>query len=174
MKKQLWGIAAFSAVVTILVAALLLANWVPLALQKETLRRYNSIEEVRAALPGKVFYVPSYFPQQVSWPPWKILAQGKPFQASVMEFKRAGSDEVVLVISQAEGSFNTDRDIALTTVTEQAQYVMKGRTATLLVGFCRNGEPCSRMNWNEGGCAMTVTMRSEPVELTRISESMLH
>ncbi len=174
MKKQLSGIAAFAAAVAILVAALLLANWAPLALQKETLRRYNSIEEVRAALPGKMIYVPSYFPQQVSWPPSKILAQGKPFQASVMEFKRAGSDEAVLTISQAEGPFNTDRDMVLTTVSEQVRYIMKGRTAALQVGTCGNGEPCSRMSWNEGGSSITVTMRSGPFELTRISESMLH
>jgi hypothetical protein len=173
MKKQLSGIAAFAVAVAILIAALFIANWVPLALQKETLRRYNSIEEVRAALPGKMIYVPSYFPQQVSWPPSKILAQGKPFQAIVMEFKRAGSDEAVLIISQAKGPFNTDRDITLTTVSEQVQYVMKGRTSLLQVGTCRNGEPCSRISCNENDCAVTVTMRSGPFELTRISESML-
>ena len=104
MNKKIARFLSFALMIGLLIVALKVVNWLPLAMQQETVRRYDSIEEVRAALNMKDIYVPSYFPQQIIWPPSAILAQSKPFSAIVMEFTRADKRNIALVISQSEGS----------------------------------------------------------------------
>ena len=174
MNKKLTGFLTFALMIGLLVAALKVMNWLPLAMQKETIRQYASVEEVRAALGMKEIYVPSYFPQQITWPPATILAQGRPFSAIVMEFTRADKRNIALVISQSEGgALNVENPIKITNVTEKVRYAIKGRDADLTVGTCGNDEPCSGITWNEGKYTMTVLMMSTPFELTKIVESMI-
>jgi hypothetical protein len=174
MNKKLTGFLMFVLMIGLLVATLKVMNWLPLAMQKETIRQYASVEEVRAALGMKEIYVPSYFPQQITWPPATILAQGRPFSAIVMEFTRADKRNIALVISQSEGgALNVENPIKITNITEKVRYAIKGRDADLTVGTCGNDEPCSGISWNEGKYTMTVLMKSAPFELTKIAESMI-
>ncbi len=103
MDKKIPAFFSFALMIGLVIIALKVVNWLPLAMQKETIRQYASVEEVRAALGMKEIYVPSYFPQQITWPPATILAQGRPFSAIVMEFTRADKRNIALVISQSEG-----------------------------------------------------------------------
>ena len=155
------GFLSFALAIGVIVVLLAVMNWVPMAFQKDTLRRYRSIEEVRTALNIRDIYVPSYFPQHIVWPPSQILAQGKPFPAVVMEFKDAGSGEIVLVLSQSRGGpFPAGPAIALTDIKETVPFIMKGRSAVLVVGECsakcrpRAIPTCSRF------AATTLPMRS--------------
>jgi len=174
MKKTVSRILSFTFMIGLLILALKVINWIPLALHQDAVRRYNTIEEVRSALNRKDLYVPSYFPQQISWPPSAILAQNKPFFAMVMEFTRADKRNTALVISQSEGkALNVENPIELHVVTEKVPYTIKGRDAVLTVGSCDNDEPCSGITWIEGKYTMTVLMKSTPFELTKIVESML-
>jgi len=173
MNKTFSGSLAFALVIAIIVILLKIMNWVPLSLQQETIRRYGTVDEVRAALLTKDLSVPSYFPQQITWPPSLILAQGKPYFASVMEFTRADTGEIALVISQSEGeTLRVEDPIEITVIKEKVRYAMRGREAMLTVGTCRNDEPCSGITWQEGRYTMTVLMKSTPFELTKIVESM--
>jgi hypothetical protein len=174
MNKKLAGFLTFAVMIGLLIAALRVMNWLPLAMQKDTIRRYASVEEVRAALGIREIYVPSYFPQQITWPPATILAQGKPFHAIVMEFTRADKRNIVLVISQSEGgALNVDNPIKITTITQKVRYTIKDRDATLNVGTCEEEQPCSEITWHEGKYTLTVLMKSAPFELTKIVESMI-
>ncbi len=173
MKRLLGGFLTFVAVVTVLVLALTILNRIPLIFQKDTLRRYDSLDEVRAALNMKDIAVPAYFPQDVTWPPFEIFAQGKPFPAVFMTFKQTGTGNIALVISQAEDVFNTGNPIEIVSVTENVEYQLKGRRAVLTVGIGKKGEPCCRITWKENGRFMSVSMRSTPFELTKIAESMI-
>jgi len=174
MKKTVSRILSFTFMIVLLILALKVINWLPLAMQQDAVRRYKTIEEVRSALNMKDIYVPSYFPQQISWPPSAILAQNKPFFAMVMEFTRADKRNTALVISQSEGkALNVENPIEIRVVTEKVQYTIKGRDAVLTVGSCGNDEPCSAITWTEGKYTMTVLMKSTPFELTKIVESML-
>lgn len=174
MNNRFFGSLSFALVIAIIVIALKVMNWVPLSLQQETVRRYGAIEEVRAALNAKDLSVPSYFPQQITWPPSLILAQGKPFFASVMEFTRANTGDIALVISQSEGEpLSVENPVKITVVKEKVRYSMQGREAVLTVGTCGNDEPCSGITWQEGRYTMTVLMKSTPFELTKIAGSML-
>ena len=168
------GFLSFAIAIGVLVVLLAIMNWVPMAFQKDTLRRYRSIDEVRTALNIRDIYVPSYFPQHIVWPPSEVLAQGRPFPAVVMEFKDAGSGEIVLVLSQSRGGpFPAGPAIALTNIKETVPFIMKGRSAVLVVGECAKNEPCSKITWKEGPYTVMALMKAAPFELTKITESML-
>jgi hypothetical protein len=63
--------------------------------------------------------------------------------------------------------------LRLTAIRESVRYEFKGRTALLEVGVCRRDEQCCRITWNEENVSIALVMRSSPVELVRIAESML-
>ncbi len=173
MNKTLPRSLTFTFMIVLLILALKVMNWLPLAMQQDAVRRYKTLEEVRAALNMKDIYVPSYFPQQISWPPSTILAQSKPFSAIVLGFTRADRRNTALVISQSEGkALNVENPIKIIVVTEKVQYTIKGRDAVLTVGSCDNDEPCSGITWIEGKYTMTVLMKAAPFELMKIVESM--
>ncbi len=150
-------------------------NWLPTILQKETMRRYGSVEEVRAKLNIRDLLLPSYFPQSIMWPPSEILAQAKPYPAVLMIFKAANEREVALVISQAASdAFSSKALIPFAQITRTVPYDLKGRKALLEVGTDKNDEPCSRLSWREHDYRVMLAMKSPPFELIRIAESMLH
>jgi hypothetical protein len=168
------GLFSFALAIGALVVILIVMNWVPIAFQKDTFRRYRSIDEVRTALNIRDIYVPSYFPEHIVWPPSEVLAQGKPFPAVVMEFKDAGSGKIVLVLSQSRGGpFPAGAAIEVSRIKETVPFLMKGRSAVLVVGECAKNEPCSRITWKEGPYTVTALMKAAPFELTKITESML-
>lgn len=174
MRAKISSFFYFLLAVAAVLVVLKTLDWLPSVLQKDTMRRYGSLEEVRGALNIKDVYVPSYYPQSISWPPSEILAQAKPFPAVIMIYTRAGSGDAVLVVSQAASErFSPDAAVKIVQTREKVPYRLKGRSALLEVGVCKNAETCSRIAWNEGGTTITVAMKSTPFELIRIAESML-
>lgn len=174
--KKLFGFVSFVATVVIIIAALKLINWLPMAIEKGTMRQYHSIEEVMSKLRIRTIYVPSYFPQYFEWPPSMILAQNKPFTAIITEFRRAGKNNVALIISQSDASvsFVPDKKIKIQNVRERIDFNIKGRNAILKVGTCKDDEPCSQIEWIEGKYRVMVIAKTTPPELVRISKSMIH
>ncbi len=175
MKRKTFGFIFFLLITTVVVVLIKTVNWLPLAFQHDTLRRYNSVEEVKASLRIKDLYVPAYFPQTISWPPTAIVAQSRPSLAVMMTFHRTGSDEESLVITQtASTAFAHEPGLTLVKIAESAPYKLHNRNALLEVGACRNEEPCSRIEWQEGEYRLAVIMKAPPFELIRIAGSMLH
>jgi hypothetical protein len=174
MNKKILNLFYFALTVVILIAVLKIANYFPMAIQKDTMRRYRSIEEVKSNLNIREILIPSYFPQNFVWPPSEIFAQKKPFTAVVMEFKHAQNRDVALIISQADStSFEPDKKIRIIQVKEKVSYPLKDRNIVLEAGMCKNEEPCSRIAWDEGRHRITVTAKASPPELLKIAESMI-
>lgn len=164
----------FLVMVALLIAVLKVINWLPTAIQKDTMKRYRSIEDVRAELNIKDIYLPLYFHESLVWPPSEILAQGKPFIAIVMEFKHAEKGDIALIISQAASrNFMPDEKIKIIRIYERVNFYLKGRKIYLDAGVCRNDEPCSMIAWDEGMYRINVTAKLNPPELVKIVESML-
>jgi hypothetical protein len=69
MRKIIRSLLSFGAAVGLLVVVLQLLNGMPLLVQKDLLRTYGDLDEVRSALRIAPILVPSYFPQDLSWPP---------------------------------------------------------------------------------------------------------
>lgn len=172
MKKRS-GLLSFAIAIVVLIITLKVMNWVPLAVQKGSVRRYASLEEVRSVLNMKDIYVPAYFPQEITWPPSTILAQSRPFSAIVMRFTRANRRDTALVLSQSEGGdLAVENPLEITTTTEKVPFSMQGKDAVLVVGKCSQGETCSMLSWTEGKYFIKIVMKAAPFELTKIAESM--
>jgi len=150
-------------------------NWIPSAVQEGAFRKYASIEEVRAHLKINPVYTPVYYPRSVQWPPALIAAQTRPYSAVLTEFTKSDDPtETILVITQtAHSHLPLALKLRLTEVRETVQYPFKGRVAVLEVGVCGKEEQCSRMVWDEGEFRLALVMRSSPVELVRIAESIV-
>ena len=175
MKRTLGGMLLFSTMIAILTGLLQLLNWIPSAVQDGAFQRYASIDEVRARLKISTVYTPVYYPRTVQWPPSLIAAQTRPYPAVVTEFVKSDDPgETILVITQtALPHPPLVEKLRLAAVRESVRFEFKGRTALLEVGVCRKDEQCCRMTWNEGNVGIALVMRSSPVELVRIAESMI-
>lgn len=174
--KKFFSFFYFIVTIAILIAALKIINWLPMTFQEETMRRYSSIEEVRSKLNIRDIFVPSYFPQNLTWPPSEILAQTKPFIAIVMEFRDVEKGDTALIITQASSDkdFVPDKKIRILQVKERVAYSLKGRDAKLEVGVCKDDLPCSQISWKEGRYRINTKMKSTPHELIKIVDSMIH
>ena len=175
MKRILGGMLVFLTMIAILTGLLQLLNWIPSAVQDGAFQRYASIDEVRAHLKIHTVYAPVYYPRTVQWPPSLIAAQTRPYPAVVTEFvKSDDSGETILVITQtALPHPPLVEKLRLTAIRESVSYEFKGRTALLEVGVCRRDEQCCRITWNEENVGIALVMRSSPVELVRVAESMV-
>lgn len=175
MKKQLFSFFLFLTICAVVLVLIKFLNWLPLVLQTDTLRRYASIEEVKAALPDLHVFVPTYFPQTIAWPPEHLFARAKPFPWILMKFKHRDSLKEALIITQSRAGHRAEQAPGVfEEVSEKAPYPLRGRRSVLEVGLCGNGEQCCRITWNEGEYRLAVFMTSSPLELIRIAESMLH
>lgn len=174
MAKKFLSFFYFAISIMILIAILKVANYLPMALQKDTMREYKSIEEVKSKLNINDVYVPSYFPQGLVWPPSTVLAQEKPFVAIILEFKRAGKGDIALIISQsASAAFAPDEKIKILHINERVNYPFKGRNMTVEAGLCKAEEPCSKIAWDEGKYRINITAKSTSPALMQIAESMI-
>jgi hypothetical protein len=173
--KTLRGLLWMLALVTLAVMFLAAVNWLPSLREEGFARQYSTIEEARRALKLKDIVVPAYFPEGIRWPPAFILAQKKPYQAVVMEFKEVQTKETALIVIQSSlrGSDAQLQRIRLSTVKEETQYRLKGRSVLLQVGTCDNGIQCSKMTWQDSDLFYTAILMSSPFELIRIAESMI-
>ena len=175
MRAGVYGFFYLLLTVAAVIIVLLTLNWLPTALQQDTMRRYDSVEEVRAKLNIREIYVPSYFPQSILWPPSEILAQTRPYFAILMVFRDTEKREVALIVSQAaSAAFSENTLITFAKITRTIPYDLKGRKALLVVGMGKNDEPCSRISWTESKERIVLTMKSPPFELIRIAESMIY
>lgn len=167
---------SFALTVAILIGALKIFNWIPTTIQRDEMRRYRNIEEVKVRLNIKDIYIPAYFPEQFSWPPSEISAQRKPFTAIIMQFKYKGRGDVALIVSQADGKANfiPRHNIKPVEIKERAWYSIKGRAGELVVAVCKDDEPCSQISWDEGEYRINVIAKYPPLEVIKIAESMLH
>lgn len=174
MNRKTLGLLYFGITLVVLTGALMLFNWLPRAVQKGSLRHYGTLDEVKADLTLKKVYVPSYFPQDLSWPPSAIVAQRRPFTLVVMHFRHPGERGVGMVIEQRSASARgyPDTALVLETVTQQGHVDIKNRDGTLARGLC-GGSACARISWREGDFLLTVTLKGTERDIIRIARSMV-
>jgi hypothetical protein len=147
---------------------------VPTAVQEGAFQRFDSIEDVKTRLRIGTIYLPAFYPQSVRWPPALIGAQTTPYAAVMMEYRGRDQQTIYLVTTQtARPNPPLQERLRLVEVREKVRYPFKGRTAVLEVGVCRDSEQCCRMSWEEGDYLITLVLRSSPMELVRIAESMI-
>lgn len=175
MTRQALRILSFALILAVVVVSLKALNWIPGALEPGLMTRYPNIRDAVATLGLREVHVPTYFPESLGWPPAAILAQSRPYPAVIMEFAHARDRQAVLVISQAASlDFEPDVAIRLRRIGEAVPLDLRGTSARLEAGTCDDGSPCSRIEWQEGGLRIVLTMKGPAVELVRIAQSMRH
>jgi hypothetical protein len=155
---------------------LIFINQLPSLIQKDFPRQFSSIEEARFTLALDNIIVPSYFPEEISWPPSFIFAQKKPFKVVVTEYKDVRSGNTALIIVQASTAANIKQyqRIRLSVIKQEAVYNLKGKNAHLQIGTCENLLPCSQISWQDEHENYALLSTSSPFELIKIAESMIH
>ena len=175
MKDTIKGLISLAVMTAVVVAVLMTVNRLPLAIEEGLMREYASIEEVENVLGIRPVHVPSFFPENVAWPPLLVIAQSEPYEAVAIEFgSRDGGPAPLLVITQSvsEG-FRPSGRLMMDTVSERSTYELKGRTAVLEAGTCAGERICSMLSWTEGPYHIRVQMQGGPFSLIRMAESMV-
>src|SRR5512139_119202 len=131
IKKTLRGLLVLIIAAGIVLSLLAIAKKVPSLKQQGFITQYVSVEEVKRVLELDRVLVPTYFPEGVAWPPTVILAQKKPYEAVIMEFRKPEKAETTLVIVQSslQGRYSQLERIPMVEVEEETTYALKGRRA---------------------------------------------
>jgi hypothetical protein len=163
----------FAIIVFVTVVVLSLLNWVPSAIQKEGIRKYKNIEDVKSTLKIKKIFLPSYFPHYLIWPPSEIFAAGKPYRIVLMHFTNYEKTDIVLSIRQTEraDAAPLPSRIEPVTIKKRDWVALKGRMGLLSVALCAGGEPCNSISWEEDGYNVEIVAKDSVDELLKIARS---
>ncbi|MEW6109028.1 MAG: hypothetical protein AB1632_07690 [Nitrospirota bacterium] len=171
-RTGLRAILSFSITILITVLVLKLLNWIPMSFQKEDIRKYKTIEDVKAKLKISRVYVPAYFPEYIKWPPAEIFAQKRPFVLIMTHFAHADSMKFALSIYQADSraDFEPRKDILY--LKNESTVFIKGREGKLVTAVCRGQVRCNSLSWEEGKFRLTLISDDVPEQMIRMAESM--
>jgi hypothetical protein len=166
----------FSFILTVAVVLLLLKlfNWLPSVLENEGLKKYGSVDDVRAALKISKVYIPAYFPEYIQWPPAEIFAQRRPFPLIMMHFTHRDSKSFALSLYQvdARATIELPYKSDVLYVRKESRVDVKNRVGTLVIAVCSGRERCNRLSWEEGMYRMTLIADDTPEQLIKMAESM--
>jgi len=165
----------FGAMVVAVAVMLDLLNWVPTVFQKEGVRKYKTIEDVKGDLKLSKLFLPSYFPQYLIWPPSEIYGRRKPAKMVLMHFINYDRKDVVLSVMQAESSDPHPLKSRIEPVKTRKRegVLIKGRRGELSLALCAGGEPCNSVTWESEGYTFTVIAKDSVKELLKIAESVI-
>lgn len=173
MKKEIARITIFLLMMFVLIIIIKVLNWVPIALQKDVMKQYASIDEMKSHLKMTDIYLPAYFPGEFTWPPSTILGQNVPFPAVVLEFKMRDKDAVGLIITQSSSPrFHYGKKMDILSEAREKSYSLEGRDMKIVYGKCSMNEICSNIKWKEKNQFLTIFAMVPHQELVRIAESM--
>jgi len=172
--KQLQRGFSFIMTVAVVLLMLKLLNWLPTVLESEGLKKYGSVDDVKAALKISRVYVPAYFPEYIQWPPAEIFAQRRPFPLIMMHFTHRDSRSFALSLFQvdARANFELPYKSDVLYVRKESQVNVKNRTGTLVLAVCSGRERCNRLSWEEGMYRITLIADDTPEQLMKMAESM--
>jgi len=167
------GFLRFVALAVGLVAFLAVLDWIPGTVDRGGMRRYSGIEQLRREPGFGSVLVPSYYPEEIKWPPRHVLGQKVPFMAVVMEFDGEDEDRVLVISESSSAIFLPGRVASFSELRQSVNMDLKGRDSLVETGLCHDGAGCSRLSWNEGDLHVKLFMRAPSVTLIRIADSML-
>jgi len=179
MKKRSFGTKLFLFTITLLLvtATLTVLNWIPSLMQKQTMKRFSSIDIAKKELRIHRLFLPTYIPEDLLlvWPPAEIYAQEVPFRAFIMHLKYKDSDEVGLVMQQTDANapYQIEPHIKIKTKTAGSQISVKDRKAILIPAICDDNVPCNEVSWNENGTIITLICKCSAQDIVKIAASTL-
>ncbi|MBZ0158142.1 MAG: hypothetical protein K8I29_18240 [Alphaproteobacteria bacterium] len=160
---------------TMLVGALKLLNWLPSIIEKGTLEKHASVEELRSRFPNEKIYLPSYFPRNLEWPPLRIVAQRKPYVAIMMYFSDRNTGKVGLSLQQLSAGISPPppSEMRIARPVRKSSVLIREREGTLVTALCEESVPCYQISWREGNFTLTLTTTVSQRDLIRMATSMV-
>jgi len=174
MKAKRFVIRTFTFLVMagILAIALHALNWVPELFRPGLAKAYPDVETAGRVLGIKNVPVPSYFPENISWPPSTVVAQNYPYPAILLQFNSEETSEQIMVITRTTGGKRPLLKTSVEDIVEQSRADLNGQEATLVTGTCEEDRPCSLITWQAEGQQTSVLLYERPFELIRIAQSI--
>ena len=172
--KQLQRGFSFLVTVAVVLLLLKLLNWLPSVLENEGLKKYGSVDDVRAALKIPKVYIPAYFPEYIQWPPAEIFAQRRPFPMVMMHFTHRDSKSFALSLYQVDSraAFELPYKSDVLYVRKESQVDVKNKVGTLVIAVCSGQERCNRLSWEEGVYRITLIADDSPEQLIKMAQSV--
>ena len=179
MKKRSFGTKLFLFTITLLLvtATLTVLNWIPSLMQKQTMKRFSSIDIAKKELRIHRLFLPTYIPEDLRlvWPRAEIYAQEVPFSAFIMHLRYRDSRDIGLVIQQADANapYQIEPLIKIKTTNAGSQISIKDRKAVLIPAVCDGNVPCNEVSWNENGTIITLICKCSAQDIVKIASSTL-
>jgi hypothetical protein len=174
LRKKIFSFVSFAFTVIILVLVLKLVNWLPLSFEKGEMRKYKTVDDIRTELRLSQIYTPTYFPENIKWPPSEIFAQRRPFVMIMMHFTHSDTRNLALSIYQvdADAHFDPSKDREILYVKKEIPVLIKNTEGSLVMAVCRPKDICNRLSWEAGPYRVTLISDYKPERLIKIAESM--
>ena len=172
--RQFHRILSFFVTVAVVILLLKLLNWLPSVLENEGLKKYGSVDDVRAALKISKVYMPAYFPEHIQWPPAEIFAQRRPFPLVMMHFTHRDSKSFALSLYQVDSraAFELPYKSDVLYVRKESRVDIKNKVGTLVIAVCSGRERCNRLSWEEGVYRITLIADDSPEQLIKMAQSV--
>jgi hypothetical protein len=174
MQIRRFAIRTFTFVVMagILAVALHTLNWVPELFRPGLAKAYPDIETAGSALGIRNIPVPTYFPENITWPPSTVVAQSYPYPAILLQFTAHETSDDIMVITRTPEGKRPLLKTAVDDIVEQSRADLNGNSAALVTGTCRQERPCSLITWSDAGQQTSVLLYERPFELIKIAQSI--
>jgi len=169
--KGLLRFTALSAGLLMLVSVL---HWIPAAVDKEGLKPFATVEQLKGEAGFGRVLIPSYFPEGIKWPPRLVLGQVRPFMAAVIELDSKEVERFLVISESSSPDFEPGNASRFFSLRQSVNIELKGRNVLVETGLCKDASSCSRLSWDEEGLHVRILMHSPSLELIRIAESMLN
>jgi hypothetical protein len=167
----------FGVTVLLVTGLLTVLNWLPSLLQKQTMKRFSSLDTAEKELRMSHLFLPTYIPEDLRlvWPPSEIYAQEMPFRAFIMHLRYKDSSELGLVMQQTDANapYRIEPHIKIKLRTSGSQISVKDRKAVLFPAICDDNIPCNEVTWNESGTIVTIICKCSAQDIVKIAASTL-
>jgi hypothetical protein len=179
MKKRslIRSLSLFGLTVALVTGLLAVLNWLPSIMQKQTMKRFASVDAARKELRLKGPFLPTYIPEHLNlaWPPAEVYAQTVPFSAFIMHLHYKDRKETGLVIQQTDANapYRIEPLMKIREKTGGSKITIKNRQADLVPALCEGDIPCSEISWNEDGTIITIICACSTQDAIKIASSTL-
>lgn len=148
-------------------------NFLPLALDQRGMRRYSSLEDVERVLQVRQIILPSYFPDDIAWPPREIIAGRVPDAIIILHFEHQRTGDLIMALAQIQGEQPLPPLRLAPVVSLGSQPIVHDEWKGVLeLGLCEDRKPCNTLDLRQGTHRIRITARLAQGALSKMAKSL--
>lgn len=149
---------------------------VPAYIQERKEKSYSSVEEAEYSLGLRIF-LPSYFPDYLTWPPKEIKVVRKPSLIITLVFISQGDGTPSLVIHEIISNTDESKPVGLDIIepkghSGEIEVSVGGAKGTLKLGVVEHGSRWTQLHWKQGDRKMVLRSNRSVEDLLKIARSI--